>query len=348
MIRIFRTAFRIARSDNRKSKIENPKCVGLLAMVIACAMCWAVATAQQAGKIQRIGYLGNTVSTSASSMKPFRERLRELGYIEGQNVTIEYRYFDGKVGRLPELVAELVRLNCDVIVTIGNEAARAAKNATKETPIVMASTSEAVRSGFIASLAHPGGKITGLTSLGGEISGKRLELLKEIIPKLTRVGYFWSPTSPVAADRMKVVEPVARYLKVEILSLEVEGSNDIEGGFRAATNKRADALLVDGSGFFSANQKQFIELAIKHRLPAMVPNTRAVAAGGLMTYAGDRAEQYRRAADYVDKILKGTKPADLPVERPTKFELVINLKTAKQIGLTIPPNVLARADKVIR
>jgi putative ABC transport system substrate-binding protein len=307
-----------------------------------------LAWAQQPKKIARIGYLGNTASTSAIDMKLFRERLRELGYIEGQNIAIEYRYFDGKVERLPELAAELVRLNCEVIVAIGNEAAGAAKNATKETPIVMASTSDAVRSGLVASLARPGGNITGLTSMGGEINGKRLELLKEIIPKLSRVGFLWSPTSPVAADNLKETETVARSLRVEILSLEVKRTDDNERAFQAATNKRAEALLVDGSGFFTANQKQIIDLAIKHRLPAMYPNTRSVEAGGLMTYAGDRSEQYRRAADYVDKILKGAKPADLPVERPTKFEFIINLKAAKQIGLTIPPNVLARADRVIK
>jgi len=303
---------------------------------------------QQPTKIARIGYLGNTASTSAIDMKPFRERLRELGYIEGQNITIEYRYFDGKVERLPELAAELVRLNCAVIVAIGNEATGAAKNATKETPIVMASTSEAVRSGLVASLARPGGNITGLTSTGSEILGKRLEVLKEMIPKLSRVAYLWSPTSPVAADNLKETEPLARSLRVEILSLEVKSLDDNERAFQTATNKRAEALLLDGSGFFTANQKQIIALAIKHRLPAMYPNTRSVEAGGLMTYAGDRREQYRRAADYVNKILKGAKPADLPVERPKKFELVINLKAAKLIRLTIPPNVLVRADRVIK
>jgi putative tryptophan/tyrosine transport system substrate-binding protein len=307
-----------------------------------------LAWAQQAKKVARIGYLGNTASTSAIDMKRFRERLSELGYIEGQNIAIEYRYFDGKVERLPELAAELVRLDCAVIVAIGNEATKAAKNVMKETPIVMASTNEGVRSGLVASLARPGGNITGLTSTGSELIGKRLEVLKEIIPKLSRVGFLWSPTSPVAADNLKETQPVARSLRVEILSLEVKRPDDIEMAFQAATNKRAEALLVDGSGFFTANQKQIINLGIKHRLPVMVPNTRSVEAGGLMTYAGDRAEQYRRAADYVDKILKGAKPADLPVERPKKFELVINLKTAKQIGLIIPPNVLARADRVIR
>jgi putative tryptophan/tyrosine transport system substrate-binding protein len=325
----------------------NKKLSALIAITLILAglpRAWA----QQPKKIARIGYLGNTASTSAIDMKPLRERLSELGYIEGQNIAIEYRYFDGKVERLPELAAELVRLNCAVIVAIGNEATGAAKNATKETPIVMASTSEAVRSGFVASLARPGGNITGLTSTGSEILGKRLEVLKEMIPKLSRVGFLWSPTSPTAEDNLKETEPVARSLRVEILSLEVKSPDDNERAFQAATNKRAEALLLDGSGFFTANQKQIIGLAIKHRLPAMYANTRFVEAGGLMTYAGDRSEQYRRAAEYVDKILKGAKSADLPVERPKKFELVINLKTAKQIGLTIPPNVLARAGRVIR
>ena len=306
------------------------------------------AEAQQTKKVARIGYLGNTASTSGIDMKPFRERLSELGYIEGQNITFEYRYFDGKFERLPELAAELVRLNCAVIIAIGNEAAIAAKNATREIPIVMTSTSDVVRSGLVTSQARPGANITGLTSLGGDIYGKRLELLKEIIPRLSRVGFLWSPTSPDAADNLKETEAVARHLRVGVQSLEVNRSDDIEGSFQAATNKRVEALLVEGSGFFTANQKQIIELAIKHRLPAMYPNTRSVEAGGLMTYAGDRSEQYRRAADYVDKILKGARPGDLPVERPKKFEFVINLKAAKQIGLTIPPNVLARADRVIR
>src|SRR6266478_6036445 len=215
-------------SDNRKSKtcgerrrtIANLKWLGLLVLLFG----WAVmAQAAAAKKIARIGYLGNTASTSAIDMKPFRERLSELGYIEGQNITIEYRYFDGKVERLPELAAELVRLNCEVIVAIGNEAARAAKSATKETPIVMASTSDAVRSGLVASLARPGANITGLTSTGGEINGKRLELLTEIIPKLSRVGFLWSQTSPTAADNLKELETVARHLRVGIQSLEVKG-----------------------------------------------------------------------------------------------------------------------------
>src|SRR5438309_9044585 len=284
----------------------------LVAVFVILATGGAVVEAQQPKKVARIGYLGNTASTSAISIKSFRERLSELGYIEGQNITIEYRYFDGKVERLPELAAELVRLNCAVIVAIGNEATGAAKNATKETPIVMASTSEAVRSGLVASLARPGGNITGLTSTGYEILGKRLEVLKEMIPKLSRVGFLWSPTSPTAEVNLKETEPLARSLQVEILSLEVKSLDDNERAFQAATNKRAEALLLDGSGFFTANQKQIIALAIKHRLPAMYPNTRSVEAGGLMTYAGDRREQYRRAATTWIKFSKALSPPICP------------------------------------
>jgi ABC-type uncharacterized transport system substrate-binding protein len=242
--------FGVSVSDKRpcgRKAAPGLKWLGLLVLLFG----WAgMAQAQQPEKIRHIGYLGNTATTSAIDIKPFRERLHELGYIDGQNFTIEYRYFDGKVERHPDLVAELVRLNCDVIVAIGNEAARAAKNATKETSIVMASTSDAVRSGLVASLARPGGNVTGLTSPGGELYGKRLELLKEIIPRLSRVGFLWSPTSPVAVDRLKETETVARYLSVEILSLEVKGSDDIEGAFQAATNKRAEALLVEWQRVF--------------------------------------------------------------------------------------------------
>jgi putative ABC transport system substrate-binding protein len=281
-------------------------------------------------------------------MKVFRERLKDLGYIEGQNITIEYRYFDGKVERLPDLVGEMLRLNCEVIVAIGNEAVRALKNATKQTPIVMASTNDAVTSGFVASLAHPGGNITGLTNVGAQVYGKRLELLREVIPKLSRVGFLWSPTSPIAAANLKESDSVARALRLEFISLEAKESADIEKGFQVAVSKYAGALLVEAGAFVAAHRKQIIDLALKHRLPTMYPTTRYVEAGGLMAYGIDRSEQYRRAATYVDKVLKGAKPADLPVEQPMKFELVINLKTAKQIGLTIPPNVLARADRVIR
>lgn len=320
----------------------------VIAAVVAFMTCEAVVQAQQPKKLSRIGYLGNTARTSAISIKPFRERLNELGYIEGQNVTIEYRYFEGKFERLPEVANELLRLKPEVIVVVGNEAIQAVRNATKETPVVIVSANDAVKRGFVASLARPGGNITGLTSMGSVTLGKRLELLKEIISNLSLAGFLWSPTSPVAADNLKDTEKIARSLRVEILSLEVKEPAHIDQAFQAASSKRADALMIDGGGFVTAHQKQIIELAAKHRLPTMYPNSRFVEAGGLLNYGGNRSEEYRRAADYVDKILKGAKPADLPVEQPTKYELVINLKAAKQIGLAIPPNVLARADRVIR
>jgi ABC-type uncharacterized transport system substrate-binding protein len=326
------------------------KKVGWLSILVTAALLtFTVRTeAQQTKKVRRIGYLANTAATSSFGLTPFRERLHGLGYIEGQNLTIEYRFFEGKVERLPELVTELIRLNSEVIVVIGNEAVAAAKSVTKEIPIVMSNTNDAVGSGFVASMARPGGNITGVTGFGGEINGKRLELLKEIIPKLSHVGFLWSPTSPTAADNLKETESAARSLRVGIQSLEVKAANDFERVFQAAVAKNAEALLVDGGGFAAAYQKEIIALAIKHRIPTMYPNSRYVALGGLMSYNGDRSESLQRAAEFVDKILKGAKPADLPVERSKKFEFAINLKTAKQIGLTIPPNVLARADRVIK
>jgi putative ABC transport system substrate-binding protein len=306
------------------------------------------AKAQQPAKVPRIGYLGNTVSGSDRAIVPFRERLRELGYVEGQNVNFELRYWQGKAERLRQIAAELVHLKCDVIFTTGNEAAEAAKDATKEIPIVIANTGDAVRSGLVASLAKPGGNVTGLTSVGAEIKGKQLELLKEVLPKLSRVGFLWSSSSPNATDNLKATEAAAQSLRVGIESLEAKEPGDIDRAFQTASQKRAGAILMDGGGFFAFHQKRVLDVAAKSRIPTMHANARFVEAGGLMTYANDRNEQYRRAAEYVDKILRGTKPADLPVERPKKFELVINLKTAKALDLTISQSVLYRADKVIK
>ena len=302
----------------------------------------------QPKKVARICYLGSTAATASIDFKVFRTRLTELGYIEGQNITIEYRTFDGKVERLPDVVAELIRLNPGVIVAVGNEATLALENATADIPIVMTSTNDAVQRGFVASLARPGRNVTGLTSTGADANGKRLELVKEIVPKLSRVGYLWSSTTPIAAINLKQTEPAARALHLDLLPLEANESSDLEEAFQTAVRKLAGALFVEAGAFFTAHQKQIIALALKHHLPAIYGNTRYVDIGGLMAYAVNRSEQYRRAADYVDKVLKGTKPTDLPVEQPTKFDFVINLKTAKQIGLTIPPNVLARADRVIK
>ena len=311
-------------------------------------MCGSVAEAQLPKKVARVCHLGNTVTNTAEVIKPFQQRLRELGYIEGQNLIIDYRYWEGKVERLPELAAEFVRLNCDVIVTQGSEAVDAAKNATKKVPVVMAFSADAVRRGIVVDLARPGGNITGLTNIGTELYGKRLELLKETVPKLARAAFLWSLTNPDADEQFKAVEAVARFLRVEVQSLAVKVPDDFEGAFQAATKKRAQALMLGGGGFLGAHYKRIVELAEKNRLPAMYIVERFVEAGGLMSYGEDRSEMSRCAAEIVDKILKGTKPADIPVERPKKFDFVINLKAAKQIGLTVPPEVLARASRIIR
>ncbi len=323
-----------------------------ITVVTLCALLLALcvpASAQQPQKVARICYLGAAdASTSAFLMKPFRERLREIGYVEGQNHTIEFRHSEGKDERLPELAAELVRLNCDVIVTVGSGAAQAAKNATKSIPVVMGWGPDAVRRGILAELARPGGNVTGLTDMGAELYGKRLELLKETVPKLARVAFLRAPSNPEEDYNVKETETVARFLGVGIQSLEVKGPDDIEGAFRAATKGRANGLMVAAGGFFAFHRKRIIDLTEKNRLPTMYPSVTYVEAGGLMTYGENRSEMFRRAAEIVDKILKGTKPADIPVERPKKFDLVINLKAAKQIGLTVPPEVLARADRVIK
>jgi putative tryptophan/tyrosine transport system substrate-binding protein len=327
----------------------NKRKLGSFALCVLILALGLSAQAQQPKKVARICYLGAAdASISAIIVKPFRERLREIGYIEGQNLTMEFRHSEGKDEHLPALAAELVRLNCDVIVTVGNGAAQAAKNATKSIPVVMGWGPDAVRRGIVADLARPGGNITGLTDIGAEIYGKRLELLKETIPKLARVAFLWSPTNPGAADIRKETETVTRYLRVGIQFLEVKEPGDIEGAFGAATKGRANGLMVAAGGVFAVHRKRILDLAEKNRLPAMYSSVTYVEAGGLMTYAEDRSEMYRRAAEIVDKILKGTKPADIPVERSKKFDFVINLKAAKQIGLTVPPEVLARATKIIK
>ena len=308
----------------------------------------SIARSQGMGKIVRIGYLGGTTSNSEFNLERFRERLRELGYAEGRNLVIEVRHHQGNVDRLPELAAELVRLQCDVIVTNGTEAAETAKTMIRMIPVVMGFSADAVQRGIIADLAHPGGNITGLTDTGSEINGKRLELLKETVPKLSRVGLLWVRSYPGAEIPLKETETVARTLNLAIQSLEVKEPQDIEAAFQLASKNRLSALLVTSGGLFGFHRNRIIGLAQKSRLPATYDNNTYVQAGGLMSYTADRKEQFRRAAEYVDRILKGAKPAELPVERPRKFEFTVNLKAAKQIGLTIPPNVLARADRVIR
>jgi putative tryptophan/tyrosine transport system substrate-binding protein len=341
-----------SRSDNRKSKIQNRKLVGIVAIGITFAMCGAVALAQQPKKVPTIGYLSPRDSASESARsEAIRLALRELGYIEGQNIAIEYRYAEAKLDRGPVLAAELARLKVDIIVVTGGDPdIRAAKNATKTIPIVMVGAgTDPVEAGFIDSLARPGGNVTGLTNLAPELAGKRLELLKEAVPKVSRVAALYDPALPSHVLQVKEVFPVAaRALKLTIQPREIRGTDDFEGVFAAMRKERPDGLYVAGGPLMNTNQKRIADFALKSRLPSVYQTREAVDAGGLMSYGADEVEIYRRVAYFVDKILKGTKPAELPVEQPTKFELVINLKTAKQIGLTIPPKVLARADRLIR
>src|SRR5262245_6622504 len=309
--------------------------------------------AQQPTKVFRIGYLSAfDPAVESASSEAIRLALRERGYIEGQNIAIEYRYAEGKLDRLPELAAELVRLKVDIIVASGGAwAAREAKNATKTIPIVMmGGGSDPVEEGLVESLARPGGNVTGLTNLSRKPGGKRLELLKEAVPKLARVAVLYDPAIPGSVIEVKEILPVgARALGLTNQPWEVRAADDFERVFAAISKQRPDGLYVVGGGqLMFANQKRIADFALKSRLPSIYIRREAVDDGGLMSYGADLADSYRRVAYYVDRILKGAKPADLPVEQPTKFELVINLKTAKQIGLMIPPNVLARADKVIR
>jgi putative ABC transport system substrate-binding protein len=327
------------------------KKVGWSSIVVAAVMLTVamVANAQHPTKVARIGYLSSdSPSTIAERIEAFRQGLRELGYVEGKNIVIEWRFAEGKADRLAGLGAELVRLKVEVIVTSGPAATRAAKQATVTIPIVTAQDSDPVGNGLVASLARPGGNITGLSTLAPEITGKRLELVKEIVPRLSRVAVLGSSTTPGNPQALRETELAARALGVQIQYLEVRGAKDIEPAFRAASKGRADAVLLLQSPVFVNERTQLAVLAVTHRLPTIYDRREFVDDGGLMCYGTNFVELSHRAATYVDKILKGAKPADLPVEQPTKFELVINLKAAKQIGLTIPPNVLARADKVIR
>ena len=306
------------------------------------------AHAQQPTKIPRIGLLFTaTPSAAAARIEAFRQGLRELGYVEGKNILIEQRYAEGQLNHMNELAAELVRLKVDVIVTIGPAATRPAKEATTAIPIVMGVDDDPVGNGFVASLARPGGNITGLASLAPEIGGKQLELLKEIVPRLSRVAVLGTSTQPGNAQSLREAEVAAGALAVKLQYLDVLSPKDIEPVFRTASNGRAEAVLVLRASVFFSHRKQIVDLAAKRQLPAMYYTTEYVEEGGLMTYGVSITDLFRRAATYVDKILKGARPAELPIEQPTKFELVINLKTAKALGLTIPPSLLARADQVI-
>jgi ABC-type uncharacterized transport system substrate-binding protein len=335
-----------ATGINRKAKI-----VGIVLCALLIALCFSV-EAQQLGKIPRIGYLAPLSSASESARtNAFSRGLRDLGYVEGKNIVVEYRYAEGNFDRLSGLVAELVQLNVDVLVAEGLSAARAAKKLAKMIPVITISSADLVAAGLVNSLAHPSGNITGLTRLTRDLGGKRLELLKETVPKMSRVGLLLAAGSgsETAAMGFKEYEIAARALKVQLQPQEVQDPRpDLDGAFEAFVKSRAQAVIVSISHLIRRQTKAIAALAIKNRLPSMYEASDFVESGGLVSYSTNDVEIFRRAAFYVDKILKGAKPAELPVERPTKFELVINLKTAKQIGLTIPPNVLARADRVIR
>jgi len=309
----------------------------------------AITEAQQPKKIPRIGYLsGNSLSDLSARMEPFRQGLRELGYVEGKHIIIEWRSADGKNDRLPALAAELVRLKVDIIVTAGPTQTRAAKAATSTIPIVMTNDGNPVSDGFVATLARPAGNITGLATLAPELSGKRLEILREVVAKLSRVAILGASTRPDNAQSLKEVELAAKVFGVKLQYLDVLSLKDIETAFRAASKARADGVLTLPSGMIASQRAQIIELAVKNRLPAIYHGSQFVEAGGLMSYGVNLLDLDRRAATYVDKILKGAKPGDLSVEQPKKFEFIMNLKAAGQISLTIPPNVLVRADKVIK
>jgi putative tryptophan/tyrosine transport system substrate-binding protein len=323
----------------------------LMVIIATLLGCVGMATAQQVKKVPRIGYLvGGDPASESTRAEAIRLALRELGYVEGQNIAIEYRYTEGKVDRYPELAAELVRLKVDIILVGGTRLIQAAKNATKTIPIVMVGLgADPVEAGLVESLARPGGNVTGLTNLSRELGGKRLELLKEAVPKLARVAVLYDPAIPASVLDVKEVLPVAaRALSLTIKPWEVRDMDGFEKLFAALNKERPDGLYVPGGPLIRANGERIAGFALKSRLPSMYQSREGVDAGGLMSYSADLADSYRRVAWYVDRILKGTKPADLPVEQPTKFELVINLKTAKQIGVTIPQSLLYRADKVIR
>ena len=347
MQRKFRIWFGFSSSDNRKSKIENLKWLGLSVIAFLLVVIGAVAQAQQPKKIPRIGFASG--GPGGGGFEAFRQGLRELGYVEGKTVQIEYRDAKGRLDLMPALVDELVQQKVDVIVAANNVVIRAAKKATKTIPIVMRSSVDPVIAGYVDSLARPGGNITGLTNLGRDLSAKRVELLKEIFPQMSRIAVLWDADGPGPKVAFKEYQAAAQAFNLHVQSLKVRGPKpDFEKAFQGLQKGRADALIIVSNPLIFQHREQILALARKNRLPSMNENNQNVVAGGLLSYSSNSADMYRRTAVYVDKILKGAKPADLPVEQPTKFELVINLKAAKQIGVKIPPNVLARADRVIR
>jgi putative ABC transport system substrate-binding protein len=317
-----------------------------------CAMLFALsfpARAQPQARVRRIGFLGNsTPALEANLIGPFREGLRDIGYVEGKNIVIEWRWAEGKYERFPALIAKLIAANVELIVTAGTPASLAVQKATTSIPLVMIAVGDPVGTGLIESLAHPGGNITGLTSIASDLEGKRLELLREVIPKVSHVAVLWNPASPFQVVSEKELQVAAHALRIRVLSLGVRAAEELDKAFAAILKDRPGALLVLADRLFLHNRARIMDFAIQNRLPGVHAYVELVETGGLMSYGPSYSGMHRRAAYFVDRILKGTKPSDLPVERPAKFELVVNLKTAKQIGLTIPPNVLARADRVIR
>jgi ABC-type uncharacterized transport system substrate-binding protein len=317
------------------------------------ALCLPVQAQQPAGKIPRVGFLHTSSASNSETLlrvEAFRQGLRDLGYAEGKNISIEYRYADGKLERLPELAQELVRLKVEMLVASNATVARAAKKSGVTIPIVVTVSGDPTAGGLVASLARPGGNVTGLYQYSPELVGKRLELLKEVIPKVTRFAFLNSTDGTAARSRFEDQgKATAKSLGVQFQFVEVKApASDLEGAFQAMVKQRIGALVISSAPLLSFHRKKILQLVEQNRIPAIYPDQEASTAGGLMSYGANLSDLYRRAATFVDKILKGAKPADLPVEQPTKFELVINLKAAKQIGLTIPPNVLARADRVIR
>jgi putative tryptophan/tyrosine transport system substrate-binding protein len=330
------------------------QCFGLALSTMVLALCSLLlapsfpAQAQQPKKIPRLGFLWDSPAVFPDAIEAFRKGLRELGYVEGRTIAIEYRWAEGKPDRMRELAEELVRLKVDVIMAPTSVYTGAAKQATSTIPVIFMSHADPIGSGHVASLAHPGGNITGLSIMMTETNAKGLELLKEAVPRLARVAVIWDPATPSHGPGLKAVEVAGASQGLRVQTVAVRSATEFDQAFSVISRERAGGVLVLSTPIFIAGAKQLAELALTHKLPSMFGPRQHVEAGGLMSYSPDRADLYRRAATYVDKILKGVKPADLPVEQPTKFELVINLKTAKQIGLTIPPNVLARADRVIR
>ncbi|HXV83869.1 MAG TPA: ABC transporter substrate-binding protein [Candidatus Binatia bacterium] len=327
--------------------MKKKRLVWLLAALLASNA--SIAAAQQADKIPKIGILqGGSTATSPENINAFRKGLRELGYVDGKNILLEYRYATGKPERLAELASELVNLKVDVIVSAGTQTTTAAKQATSTIPIVAGAAGDLVRTGLVASLARPGGNVTGSTVISPDVSGKRVEILKEVVPKATRIAVLLYSGSVTDREEAKQTEAAAQTLKIKVQIVEVTDPGDFQGAYTTIKRDHVDALILAQSSFTNFHRKELISLGVKNRLATMCESTRWTEAGCVTSYGPDLPYQYYRAAFLIDKILKGAKPADLPVEQPTKFELVINLKTAKEIGLTIPPNVLARADKVIR